>query len=210
MPATSSCPRKKALARDERQHRALRQRKSSARGAQPHAEEGSRRRRRQTRQASLRRPASGGRNGHARIGSVWTRDIADAVSAGGVSLSRDQVSLDKPIKALGLHDLKVILHPKSASPVTLNVARTAEEAERQARGENVLKTEAEQARIDAEALFESDEAAAGLKGDDEEAEAPPQSRSRSARKGGRRTEGRSRRRSCGRKPAKKAKKKKEE
>src|SRR5262245_29339475 len=45
-------------------------------------------------------------------GSVSTRDIADAVTAGGTTLSRDQVSLDKPIKSLGLHDLKVVLHPE--------------------------------------------------------------------------------------------------
>jgi large subunit ribosomal protein L9 len=104
-------------------------------------------------------------------GSVSTRDIADAVTAGGVSVSRDQVNLDKPIKALGLHDLKIVLHPEVRVGVTVNVARTAEEAERQARGENVLMTEAEQARVEAEALFESDEAAKGLK-EGEEEEAP--------------------------------------
>ena len=100
-------------------------------------------------------------------GSVSTRDIADAVTAGGTSLDRNQIVLDKPMKTLGLHDVKVALHPEVRVGITINVARTAEEAERQARGENVLKTEAEQARIDAEALFESEEAAQGLKGDGE-------------------------------------------
>jgi len=100
-------------------------------------------------------------------GSVSTRDIADAVTAGGASLDRNQIVLDKPMKTLGLHDVKVALHPEVRVGITINVARTAEEAERQARGENVLKTEAEQARIDAEALFESEEAAQGLKGDGE-------------------------------------------
>ena len=104
-------------------------------------------------------------------GSVSTRDVADAVTAGGITLNRDQVRLDKAIKALGLHDVKIILHPEVRVGITLNVARTAEEAERQAKGENVLKTEAEQARIDAEALFESEDAAKGLKGEDEEAPA---------------------------------------
>jgi large subunit ribosomal protein L9 len=57
--------------------------------------------------------------------------------------------------------------------ITLNVARTAEEADRQARGENVLKTEAEQARADAEALFEDAEAARRLNEDGAEEEAAP-------------------------------------
>ena len=106
-------------------------------------------------------------------GSVSTRDIADAVSAGGISLSREQVTLDKPIKSLGLHDIKVVLHPEVRVGIVLNVARTAEEAERQARGENVLKTEAEQARADAEALFEDAEAARRLNNEDGEEEAAP-------------------------------------
>jgi large subunit ribosomal protein L9 len=103
-------------------------------------------------------------------GSVSTRDIADAVTAGGVTLNRTQIVLDKPMKELGLHDVKVALHPEVRVGITVNVARTAEEAERQARGENVLMTEAEQARVEAEALFESDEAAKGLKGEDGEAD----------------------------------------
>jgi large subunit ribosomal protein L9 len=138
-------------------------------------------------------------------GSVSTRDVADAVTAGGVTLNRDQVRLDKAIKALGLHDVKVILHPEVRVGITLNVARTAEEAERQAKGENVLKTEAEQARIDAEALFESEDAAKGLKGDDEEApaaEAKPEKKKTKAAKADDADEGE--------KPAKKTKKKKEE
>jgi|CXWL01.1.fsa_nt_gi large subunit ribosomal protein L9 len=106
-------------------------------------------------------------------GSVSTRDIADAVTAGGVTLNRTQIVLDKPMKTLGLHDVKVALHPEVRVGITVNVARTAEEAERQARGENVLKTEAEQARIDADALFESEEAAKGLKGDSDEADEKP-------------------------------------
>jgi large subunit ribosomal protein L9 len=106
-------------------------------------------------------------------GSVSTRDISDAVTAGGVTLNRNQVTLDKAIKELGLHPVKVVLHPEVRVSITLNVARTAEEADRQARGENVLKTEAEQARADAEALFEDAEAARRLNEDGEEAEAAP-------------------------------------
>ena len=115
-------------------------------------------------------------------GSVSTRDIADAVTAGGTTLNRTQIVLEKPMKTLGLHDVKVALHPEVRVGITVNVARTAEEAERQARGENVLKTDAEQARVDAEALFESDEAASGLKddgeADDAAAEAKPKKEKR--------------------------------
>jgi large subunit ribosomal protein L9 len=79
-------------------------------------------------------------------GSVSTRDIADAITAGGVSVDRNQVILDKAIKMLGLTDIKVQLHPEVRVAVSLNVARTVEEADRQARGENVLQSEAEKAR----------------------------------------------------------------
>ncbi len=70
-------------------------------------------------------------------GSVSTRDIADAVSAGGFSVERRQILLDKPIKALGLHEVRVALHPEVAVKVMINVARSADEADRQARGEDV-------------------------------------------------------------------------
>ena len=70
-------------------------------------------------------------------GSVSTRDIADVVSAGGVTVDRRQILLDKPIKALGLHEIRVQLHPEVIVKVSVNVARSPEEAERQARGEDV-------------------------------------------------------------------------
>ncbi len=70
-------------------------------------------------------------------GSVSTRDIAEAVSAGGFSIERRQVLLDKPIKALGLHEIRIALHPEVVVKVAINVARSTDEAERQARGEDV-------------------------------------------------------------------------
>jgi large subunit ribosomal protein L9 len=70
-------------------------------------------------------------------GSVSTRDIADLVTEGGFSVDRGQFLLDRPIKTLGLHEVRVSLHPEVEVRITVNVARTAEEAERQARGENV-------------------------------------------------------------------------
>jgi large subunit ribosomal protein L9 len=71
-------------------------------------------------------------------GSVATRDIADAVTAGGFSTDRRQIMLDKPIKTLGLTEVKIQLHPEVISKITLNIARSQDEAERQARGEQVL------------------------------------------------------------------------
>jgi large subunit ribosomal protein L9 len=89
-------------------------------------------------------------------GSVSPRDISDVITAGGFTVSRTQVPLDKPIKHIGLVPVNVVLHPEVRVPITLNVARSEEEAERQARGEDVLaeKTEAEEAVVAAEELFE--------------------------------------------------------
>ena len=70
-------------------------------------------------------------------GSVSTRDIAEALTAEGFKLNRNQVVLRTPIKTLGLHVLPIQLHPEVEVSVTINVARSPEEAERQARGEEV-------------------------------------------------------------------------
>ena len=75
-------------------------------------------------------------------GSVSPRDIADVICAGGFSISRSQVPLDKAIKAIGLVPVSVVLHPEVRVHVTMNVARTEDEAERQARGEDVLAEQA--------------------------------------------------------------------
>ncbi|MGE3247108.1 MAG: 50S ribosomal protein L9 [Beijerinckiaceae bacterium] len=70
-------------------------------------------------------------------GSVNTRDIAESVSAGGVSITRNQVELMTPIKTLGMHKVAISLYGDVEASVTMNVARSAEEAERQARGEDI-------------------------------------------------------------------------
>ncbi len=70
-------------------------------------------------------------------GSVSTRDIADAVTAGGFSVLRDQIDLKTPIKGIGLHQVPLQLHPEVHATVTMNVARSPEEAERQAKGEEI-------------------------------------------------------------------------
>jgi large subunit ribosomal protein L9 len=70
-------------------------------------------------------------------GSVSSRDIADAATAGGLAISRAQVILDQPIKSLGITRVRVSLHPEVTIEVAVNVARSLEEAEKQARGEAV-------------------------------------------------------------------------
>ena len=64
-----------------------------------------------------------------------------ALTAGGFTVGRGQIALNTPIKTLGMHGVSVVLHPEVSANVTINVARSAEEAERQARGENVLTRE---------------------------------------------------------------------
>jgi large subunit ribosomal protein L9 len=89
-------------------------------------------------------------------GSVSPRDISEAITTGGFTVARTQVPIDKAIKTIGLHQIAVILHPELRVPVTINVARTEDEAERQARGEDVLAEQPEEAEtgVTAEALFE--------------------------------------------------------
>ena len=74
-------------------------------------------------------------------GSVAARDIADAVSAGGFSVGRGQIVLNTPIKTIGLHKVPVHLHPEVDVTISVNVARSPEEAERQARGESAVVRE---------------------------------------------------------------------
>ena len=75
-----------------------------------------------------------GETGHL-YGSVSPRDIAAAVTAGGFSANRNQIVLKTPIKSLGMHEVPVHLHPEIEALIIVNVARSAAEAERQAKGE---------------------------------------------------------------------------
>lgn len=70
-------------------------------------------------------------------GSVTARDLAEAMEAGGFSVTRSQVALDQPIKTIGLHEVRIALHPEVDAKVTANVARSDDEAARQARGEDL-------------------------------------------------------------------------
>jgi len=90
-------------------------------------------------------------DGGALYGSVSPRDIAEAASTSGVSVDRRQVVLDAPIKALGLHKVNLVLHPEVTATITINVARSTEEAELQASGKSIQDAAAE---AEAEAEFE--------------------------------------------------------
>jgi large subunit ribosomal protein L9 len=79
------------------------------------------------------------------------RDVSEAVNAaGGARVERSAVVLDKPIKTLGLHEVKIRLHSEVTVTVTLNIARSQDEAERQARGENIINSQFEEERQAAE------------------------------------------------------------
>lgn len=75
-------------------------------------------------------------------GSVSTRDIADIITAEGFSVLRTQVELNHPIKTIGMHNVAINLHPEVQVTVTINIARSADEAERQAAGEDLTSIEA--------------------------------------------------------------------
>lgn len=103
-------------------------------------------------------------------GSVSTRDIAEAASSAGIAVSRNHVLLDTPIKTIGLYTVQIALHPELAIPVTLNVARSQDEADAQSRGEVLTGPVSERAEAlaAAEELFESEAAAEAAVAEQEE------------------------------------------
>ena len=106
-------------------------------------------------------------------GSVTTRDAADAATDAGFSIDRKQVALTAPIKELGLHVVSVVLHPEVDVTITLNVARSTEEAELQASGKSIQELAAEEeaaAEFEIAELF--DDIGAAQMDDDEDAPAP--------------------------------------
>jgi large subunit ribosomal protein L9 len=106
------------------------------------------------------------------FGSVSARDIAALATEGGFTVERNQIQLQLPIKSIGLHTVPIALHPEVEVTITINVARNADEAERQARGENVTQrreqTDEEAAAADAAAFFEKPEEAADDQGKGED------------------------------------------
>jgi large subunit ribosomal protein L9 len=87
-------------------------------------------------------------------GSVSNRDIAEGCTQNGLTVDRSQVILNHPIKSLGLTQVRVVLHPEVSLAVTVNVARSPEEAERQTRGEAVGAAAERQEAPAAEAVFD--------------------------------------------------------
>ena len=93
-------------------------------------------------------------------GSVTARDVAELIDAGGFSISRSQVALNSPIKTIGLHAVAIALHPEVEASVTVNVARSDDEAARQARGEDLSARQIEAEEVPAEREMAEAEAAA--------------------------------------------------
>jgi large subunit ribosomal protein L9 len=88
-------------------------------------------------------------------GSVTSRDIAETLTQAGVEAKRNQIAIDQPIKVLGLHEVGIVLHPDVDTSVVINVARTEEEAERQAAGEDVtVESFDDEETIEAAEVFE--------------------------------------------------------
>ena len=95
-------------------------------------------------------------------GSVSGRDVAEAIEAEGGRIERNQVVLDRPIKTLGVHEVKLQLHPEVTVTVKINIARSQDEAERQERGEDVIASQfADERAQDAAAAQDMLEGGAG-------------------------------------------------
>ncbi len=93
-------------------------------------------------------------------GSVSTRDIAEAAATTGATVARRQVQLDQPIKTVGIYKVRIALHPEVVTEVQINVARSQDEADAQARGEVLAGqlSAREEARLAAEQIFEAETA----------------------------------------------------
>ena len=94
-------------------------------------------------------------------GSVTARDVSDAATENGFSLGRNQIVLDRPVKELGMHPIRVALHPEVEATITANVARSRDEADLQAQGKTIADVRAEEeaaeaAEFDVESLFEDE------------------------------------------------------
>lgn len=109
-------------------------------------------------------------------GSVTIRDIAEAATAGGFTVARSQVVLNKPIKTIGLEEIVLKLHPEVAVTISINVARSEEEAERQAAGEDMTQERLDEDEEDvlalAEEVFENAEDARLAVEGEEDGDAP--------------------------------------
>jgi large subunit ribosomal protein L9 len=116
------------------------------------------------------------------FGSVTARDIASLLAEAGFTVNRGQIALNAPLKTIGRHVVPVALHPEVEVTISVNIARSAEEAERLARGEDITKTRdrtaAEEAVAAAEDIFEKPEQAEAIKGDENAPEAAAEPKSK--------------------------------
>lgn len=101
-------------------------------------------------------------------GSVSLRDIAEVATAGGFSIDRKQVVLQGAIKELGLHNVTVVLHPEVEATITINVARSNEEAEIQASGKSIQELAAEEEQAAADEIAELFDDVGGAAADSDE------------------------------------------
>ena len=115
----------------------------------------------------IRQAADGG----ALYGSVTPRDVAETATAEGFSVDRKQVVISRPIKELGLHEATVTLHPEVIVSITLNVARSSEEAEIQASGKSIQELAAEEEAAAEYEISELFDDIGGAAGDDDDAPA---------------------------------------
>jgi large subunit ribosomal protein L9 len=90
-------------------------------------------------------------------GSVQARDVVEGLDGAGFKIDRNQVVLNRPIKALGLHPVQINLHPEVHVDVIANVARSEAEAERQAAGEDVLAEEDDDLDLQLGQAYEDDD-----------------------------------------------------
>lgn len=108
-------------------------------------------------------------------GSVSTRDIAEILAGEGFKVGRNEIQLNEPIKRIGLHAISIALHAEVEVEISINVARSPDEAERQARGEELTSADAiygidEEESFDEEELEEGDEASGEASDSDDTAE----------------------------------------
>jgi large subunit ribosomal protein L9 len=101
-------------------------------------------------------------------GSVSSRDVADALTEAGFSIQRGQVELLQPIKTIGLHFVKIVLHPEVSIEISANVARSLDESVRQAAGENLSLRNDD--AFEFEPVEDDDEDGVGAAAEDEDGE----------------------------------------